>query len=121
MAWLRKAWTHIPITFENCEDFWLSATLKSFYNISTRSPKCPCPINRPIIPDLCAAEDLSAHKHVDAIIGKTSIKHSIRNKIIKKISINLIISLLFFHNRILLKILIINLFMGIFLQIHFLI
>jgi UDP-N-acetylglucosamine 2-epimerase (non-hydrolysing) len=87
MTWLRNAWTHIPLSFENCEDFWLSATLKSFYNISTRSPKCPCPINRPIIPDLCAAEHISAHNHTDAILGNTTVGHSVRNKIIKETSI----------------------------------
>ena len=38
ISWLRKAWMHIPISIENCEDFWLSSVLKSFYNISTRTP-----------------------------------------------------------------------------------
>ena len=32
ISWLRKAWNHIPFSLENSEDFWISATLKSFYN-----------------------------------------------------------------------------------------
>ena len=55
ISWLRKAWNHIPFSLENCEDFWISAALKSFYNISTKTPRCPCPEREPIIPDLCAA------------------------------------------------------------------
>ena len=43
ISWLRQAWKHIPLTLDNCEDFWLSATLKTFYNISIKTSKCPCP------------------------------------------------------------------------------
>ena len=39
ISWLRKAWNHIPPSLENCEDFWISAALKSFYNISTKIPR----------------------------------------------------------------------------------
>ena len=53
ISWLRKAWTHIPIFIENSEDFLISAVLKAYYNISTRTPKCPCPEGAPIIPDMC--------------------------------------------------------------------
>ena len=31
--------------------FWLSAVLKTFYNIPTKIPKCPCPEGNPIILD----------------------------------------------------------------------
>jgi len=87
ISWLRKAWNHIPISIENSEDFWLSATLKSFYNITTKTPKCPCPIEGiPIIPDMCASSDISARKHKNAKIGKSIIGHNIRNKIIKETS-----------------------------------
>ena len=86
ISWLRKAWTHIPITIENSEDFWISATLKSFYNISTRTPKCPCPNGEIISPDLCAASDTSAFYHEKGIIGNFSVSHSIRKKIIKETS-----------------------------------
>ena len=88
ISWLRKAWTHIPISIENSEDFWISAVLKSFYNISTRSPKCPCPDEGIINPDLCAASDVSAMDHENGIIGKLSVNHSIRQKLMKENSIH---------------------------------
>ena len=87
--WLRNAWNHIPLTLDNCEDFWLSATLKTFYNISTKTPKCPCPKDNPVIPDLCAASDISAFAHKDHKIGEKTVKHSARAKIIEAISIHL--------------------------------
>ena len=83
--WLRKAWTHIPISLENSEDFWISAVLKSFYNITTKIPKCPCPKdNNTIIPDYCAVSDLSAKYHMNATIGNKSAGHNIRTRLIKK-------------------------------------
>ena len=87
--WLKKAWTHIPISLENCEDFWISAVLKSFYNISTKTPRCLCPKNNTlIIPDLCAASGVSCVYHVNAIIGnhtslpkeRSMIRRNIANK-----------------------------------------
>ena len=86
ISWLRKAWSHVPISIENCEDFWLSTTLKKFYNIATRTPKCPCPKNYPIQPDLCAASDKSASAHINCTIGKTTINNEVRIKLIKEIS-----------------------------------
>ena len=86
ISWLRNAWNHIPFTFQNCEDFWISAVLKTFYNISTKVPKCPCPeANITIIPDLCAASDRSSRFHQNAKIGNSTILHNIRQKIIKEI------------------------------------
>ena len=87
ISWLRNAWTHIPISIENCEDFWISAVLKSYYNISTKSPKCPCPKNEPVIPDMCAATDKSSDYHSNAIVGNSTILHSIRTELNKKIAI----------------------------------
>ena len=87
ISWLRKAWNHIPISTENSEDFWISASLKSFYNISTKTPKCPCPKGISIIPDMCAASDKSAFIHSNAVIGNSRITHNIRKKIIKETSI----------------------------------
>ena len=89
ISWLRNAWKHIPISLDNCEDFWLSATLKTFYNISTKTPKCPCPEDDPVSPDLCAASDKSAIVHINSNIGKKKVAHSIRSKIIKEISLRL--------------------------------
>ena len=87
ISWLRKAWNHIPISIENSEDFWLSASLKSFYNITTKTPKCPCPIEGiPITPDMCASSDKSANHHSNAKVGKSIIGHNLRNKIIKETS-----------------------------------
>ena len=85
ISWLRNAWNHIPFSLKNSEDFWLSATLKSFYNISTKTPKCPCPKNKLITPDMCAASDKSAHKHENAKVGDSIIIHKIRNSLIKEI------------------------------------
>ena len=85
--WLRKAWSHIPISLKNSEDFWISAVLKSFYNISTKIPKCPCPKNNSlIIPDYCAVSDLSAKHHMNATIGNQSSGHNLRTRLIKKIA-----------------------------------
>jgi UDP-N-acetylglucosamine 2-epimerase len=88
ISWLRNAWRHIPISIENSEDFWISAVLESFYNISTKSPKCPCPSgNNTIIPDLCAASHISAVRHIDCIIGNSTINHFIRTRIMKETAI----------------------------------
>ncbi len=84
ISWLRKAWNHIPISFKNSEDFWLSAVLKSFYNIPTKIPKCPCPELNPIIPEMCAASDSSALKHEDAKVDVSIISGEIRAKLIKE-------------------------------------
>ena len=84
ISWLRKAWTHIPISLESCEDFWLSAVLKTYYNISTKSPKCPCQKGKLINPDLCAASDKTAFHHKNSILGNSLLKDSIRGKIIKQ-------------------------------------
>ena len=88
ISWLRKSWNYIPISIENCEDFWISAVLKSYYNISTKTPKCPCPENNLTFPDMCAASDKSAFKHEMANLGNSTIGHNIRTKLIKEISIN---------------------------------
>ena len=87
ISWLRKAWNNIPISFENSEDFWLSAVLKSFYGISTKVPKCPCPEGTPIIPEMCAASDRSSMNHEAASIDKIKINNDnkIRKKLVKEI------------------------------------
>mgnify|MGYP002626600146 CR=1 FL=1 len=87
ISWLRKAWNHIPVSLEHSEDFWLSAVLKVFYNITTKSPKCPCPKGKPITPDLCAASDTSALNHNNAIIGEYQISQSTRDRLIKEITL----------------------------------
>ena len=86
ISWLRKVWNHPPISFENSEDFWISAVLKSFYNISTKTPKCPCPKGNIINPDMCAASDKSAFNHENAKIGNSTILHNIRTKLMKQIT-----------------------------------
>ena len=86
ISWLRKAWNHIPFSIENSEDFWISAVLKSFYNISTKIPKCPCPDGSPIKPDMCAASDKSAKIHQNAKVANLTIRPNIRVKLIKEIS-----------------------------------
>ena len=85
ISWLRKAWNHIPFSLENSEDFWISATLKSFYNISTKTPKCPCPEKDLIIPDMCAVSDKSALIHENAKVGDSIIFPKIRRKLIKEL------------------------------------
>ena len=89
ISWLRMAWKHIPISLENCEDFWLSATLRTFYNIGTKTPKCPCPKNFPITPDLCAASEKTANIHANGTIGNKIVDHSFRSQLIKEIAIQL--------------------------------
>ena len=89
ISWLRKAWKHIPISLENLEDLWLCATLKTYYNISTKTPKCPCPEDHPINPELCAASHKSAQFHINSQIGKKKTQNGIREKLIKEIIIHL--------------------------------
>ena len=86
--WLRKAWNHVPVSFENCEDFWISASLKAFYNISTKMTRCPCPNNSNSNIELCSALDKSGLKHENALVGNSEILHGIRQKVIKEIVIN---------------------------------
>ena len=86
ISWLRKAWNHIPFSIENSEDFWISAVLKSYYNISTKIPRCPCPRDGPIVPDMCAASHKSASKHDDAKVGNKNIKTRTRYILIKEIT-----------------------------------
>jgi hypothetical protein len=89
ISWLRMAWKYIPISLENCEDFWLSATLKTYYNIGTKTPKCPCPKDFPINPDFCAASEESANIHDNGIIGNKIVDQSFRSQLIKGIAIHL--------------------------------
>ena len=103
ISWLRKAWNHIPISIENNEDFWISAVLKTFYNITTKTPKCPCPKDIPIVPDLCAASDKSAKKHKKARVGNLIILHNIRQKIVKKTTIKFKYKLLISQNKKIIK------------------
>ena len=87
ISWLRNAWNHIPFSFENSEDFWLSATLKCFYNITTKIPKCPCPEgNEPVIPDMCAVTHKTSDHHENAQIGNSTISKSIRAVLMKEIT-----------------------------------
>ena len=81
ISWLRKAWNHIPVSIENCEDFWISSVLKTYYNISTRTPKCPCPEGKLINPEFCAASDKTAKHHIDSKIGDAQNKRRSRRKI----------------------------------------
>ena len=87
ISWLRKVWNHPPISLENSEDFWISAVLKSFYNISTKTPRCICPEGNQIIPDMCAASLKSALSHDNAKIGNSTSSHKIRSKLIKEITL----------------------------------
>ena len=84
---LRKAWIHTPFSIENSEDFWISAALKSVYNITTKTPKCPCSNGIPIVTDMCAGSDKSAIRQINPKIGNSNIIHNIRNKIMKEKSL----------------------------------
>lgn len=85
ISWLRKAWNHIPFSIKNCEDFWISAVLKSYYNIQTKVPKCPCPEENPINPDMCSASDKIAFIHENANLLNSTVSHDIRQSLIKQI------------------------------------
>ena len=85
ISWLKKVWRHIPVSIENCEDFWLSAVLKSYYRISTKTPKCPCHKGEVIIPDLCAASDKSAIVHDYSKLGNSLVNDfPVREAVIKQ-------------------------------------
>ena len=86
ISWLRKAWKHIPSSIENSEDFWISAVLKTYYNITTKVPKCPCPEGNPVVPDMCAATDKTAAKHEEAIFGNSTAAHKKRKNFIIEIT-----------------------------------
>ena len=84
IAWLKKAWRHPPVSYDNCEDFWISAVVKNYVGIGTRSPKCP--EGRP---EMCACSHQSAHNHIDVSVGSTksissSSHNDIQNLIIKQ-------------------------------------
>ena len=85
ISWLRKVWSHIPFSIKNCEDFWISAVLKSYYNIPTKVPKCPCPEEIPMIPDMCSASDKIALIHDNAIVLNSVFSHELRGSLIKQI------------------------------------
>ena len=66
IAWLRKAWIHIPVSIKNSEDFQIGAVLNSFNDVPTNTPKCPCPEKGKVInPDFCAVSLKSSAHHVD--------------------------------------------------------
>ncbi|OHT15973.1 hypothetical protein TRFO_42165 [Tritrichomonas foetus] len=83
IEWLQNAWRHPPPLLANCEDFWLSAVLKTFFNISTKKPKCP--IHE--FPQMCSCSHKNASSHKSAVVGQTQIKNDwgIRAKGIKMI------------------------------------
>lgn len=56
MKWIRDLWKYPPPTIHTSEDFWISAVLKVYYNITTKKPMCPSS-RIPIRPDLCACSD----------------------------------------------------------------
>lgn len=76
LEWLKKAWTRPPVSYENCEDFWISAVLKSYQGIRTRSPRCP--EGRP---ELCACSHNLADERKVAKIGKTEAQQKNHNDI----------------------------------------
>lgn len=63
MQWLKEAWKHPPVTYESCEDFWISAVLKRFQNISTISPGCSTDLN------FCACSHREAAIHNQGHVG----------------------------------------------------
>lgn len=85
IQWLRDAWTHPPDSYVNCEDFWISAVLKTYYGIRTRSPRCPH-----LRPEMCSCSHDSAHTHRKAILGNNTAlnenenHHIVMRSIIKK-------------------------------------
>jgi len=76
IAWLRKAWTHPPVSYENCEDFWISAVISKFQGIRTRSPRCP-----EGHPEMCACSHDSANTLSVAKFGKTAAQVENHNNI----------------------------------------
>jgi UDP-N-acetylglucosamine 2-epimerase (non-hydrolysing) len=62
--WLRWVWQHPPPTLITSEDFWISAVLKRFYNITTLRPKCPSNNMQ-----MCACSMQIAHAHQPVELG----------------------------------------------------
>ena len=87
MLWLKQAWAHPPFDLSNCEDFWISAVLKVFYGIGTRSPACPRPstVNGNWGAELCACADKSALRHQSATVGVTQTRDGLRHALIGRI------------------------------------
>jgi hypothetical protein len=80
ISWLRKAWAHPPVSYENCEDFWISAVISRFQGVRTRSPKCP-----EGHPEMCACSHDSANTLSVAKVGKTAAQVENHNSIQKQI------------------------------------
>jgi len=69
MQWLRSIWQHPPPTLATSEDFWLSAVLKSYYGVSTRTARCPSKASGMGDVELCACSMKDAANHLSAVIG----------------------------------------------------
>lgn len=82
MKWIRDLWKHPPPTIETSEDFWISAVLKVYYNITTKKPMCRSS-KIPIKPDYCACSDSTQNplKHEPLHLGGKIINESRRNAI----------------------------------------
>jgi len=70
MQWIRSIWQHPPPTLTTSEDFWLSAVLKSHYDVGTRTARCPSKASGFGDIELCACSMNDAAKHVSASIGE---------------------------------------------------
>lgn len=87
IEWLRIAWQNPPLTIANCEDFWLSAVLKTKLGIQTKIPRCPHqPDSHIFNPEPCACSMKIAMKHDNAVIGNQKAKHDQRISIILELS-----------------------------------
>ena len=88
IQWLKNAWTHPPFDVSNCEDFWLSAVLSSYYGIGTKSPACPHPSdqNANFRGELCACAEKSFLKHEPAHVGATATRDAHRSALLASIA-----------------------------------
>jgi hypothetical protein len=81
ISWLKDVWHNFTQSFDDAEDFWLSAVLKSKFNIGTRKPKClkPNDSDTKRSPDFCACSHKSATHHENAVAGGNEVSISNRH------------------------------------------
>jgi UDP-N-acetylglucosamine 2-epimerase (non-hydrolysing) len=86
LSWLREVWRHPPPIIETLEDFWISAVLKTSWNVSTVRPKCPSPKAGGDI-QLCACSMIGAGQEFSTTVevgsGQVRGRISDRNTLLK--------------------------------------
>lgn len=82
-SWLKAVWRHPPVTYVTCEDYWISAVLRTFYGIPTARPRCT-------VTDIeeCACSMKVAHEHQPVEFGGVVGGETNRTAAIRAISLS---------------------------------